>query len=291
MTQLDTPPTPPPSPTSPPPEDSSKFAGKYDTPEALEQGIVEARNKIGLAQIPDGTHIIGDMYGDVTSAEMAYKDLESIIGKISAPKPPTAAAEPADAETPLEIKEPVEGEELTVEQILSKADLDPQDLQSHWAEHGNLSDEQYAALKKQNYTKPMVDQYLRGQAAVTQMTVAAATDARQNAINLVGGENQMNNLLTQAVEMIPANQHEAFNARLKDPGQVEGAVRELMQRHSELIQSGNARPLIEGTMAHPVNTGAITTPEDYFDALGKARRGDMTARNRIASTEDPSRFT
>ena len=154
----------------------------------------------------------------------------------------------------------------SVDQILSSAGLDPAALAAQYMEHGKLTPEQYAALKQQNFARSIVDTYLQGQHAIAQSRKAQVEQSTQRAADMVGGADALENLRQWAGTALAPADMPAMNTRLADPAQIEGAIRELRDRHTEAIRAGKAQPLIN-TGAMPPPTGPAPKTREEVQAM------------------------
>ena len=280
------------------------WAGKYETPEQLEQGIREARKSLGLDPMENKPVVgQGGIVADHTAAEQYYKDMQALISKNGAQ---SGTGQQNNQQTDpnqqqggqqLSVNKPGEGgdddgNEPDVDQILQSAGLDGNELAQQFAQNGELTSEQYEALRKQGYPRPAVDSYMRAAQAEAAQYEHQQQQIRQDAAQLVGGEQALDTLLQQAPNFVPTDEIDDINERLGDPKKYRGAIRDLKEYHQQALGAGNAQPLISGQGAGNGGAGPIQNRQDFVETHKKAQQGDQTAQQRIANTplEDFMKF-
>ncbi len=241
--------------TQPP---APKFAGKFDSEEKLSQGIAEGHKFLGLTGV--------EVPKDAKAAEQHYLALQTLIatrGKPTAapaadpaPKPSTDPAPGVDAPA-LKIGEPEKPaapvaetpEPKDIKEVLALANLDPASLEKQWTEKGELTAEQYAALKAKNpgLTKLVVDHIARGLVAERATERIAVNQAVNEAAAIVGGKAQFDQLLKDAATFVPADEKDDINARLNSVKHIKGAVRDLLEFRAKHIGAAGAKPLASGS--------------------------------------------
>ena len=110
----------------------------------------------------------------------SYQALEQKLGGQS-------QQEPSDPELPDE-DEAVDQGLQEAEQAVENAGLDFEVLANEYAENGELSQEAYQALQESGIPKNLVNQFIEGQEAKTQLI-------QREAYSLVGGEQQYNEMI------------------------------------------------------------------------------------------------
>ena len=256
--------------TAPKPE--SKLAGKFESPEALAKGINEIRGKLGAEPL---ANVIGEggTYKDANEAATGYKELERVLGGLK----PAKTLDPKTPVEPLKLGEASEAE-ADVPQILTKAGLVQADLEKQWLEHGELTDEQYAAIHKArpSLTKGDVKLIASGMAAQAVVRNQAVAATVSEAEKIVGGTEQLKNLLNSAGQFITDKAEQAdFNRRLADPKLAVGAVRDLAARHAAEVGAGRSQPLITG--GSPAGPALPKNLTEFNVIIKKAARGDASA--------------
>lgn len=212
----------------------------------------------------------------------SYVELESHLGKKSAP-----AAEPAQT-TPGEMK--IGGEPLPetadVPTILQKAGLKEAEVAKHFTEKGDLSDEQYAAIKKvrPNLTKADIKFIAEGHAAKAMLRAQAMERVAAEAATIAGGKDKLDTLLREAETFVPAGERAGFDKLLDNPATAPAAIRTLMQMHKDHVGAGGSQDLVSGQPSSSVNHG-ITTIAEYKDVTRRAVAGDKAAAAIILSID------
>jgi len=253
-----------------------KLAGKFIDADALANGINNLRSKIGAEPL---SKVIGEdgTYKDAADAERAYKELERISGSLR-PKPD---GKPVD---PLKIGDPV-NDDADITQVLSKAGLEQSQLEKSWTESGDLTTEQYEAIRR---VKPslskgdikLIAQGMAAQSVIKNQTVQAAINEAEG---VVGGKEQLQNLLSSAVNFVTDKAElEDFNRRLADPKLAVGAVRDLAARHAAEVGSGRSAPLVRGSA--PSGPAIPKSSAEFTSIVKRAAQGDANARAVLLAT-------
>lgn len=128
--------------------------------------------------------------------------------------------------------------------VIERAGLDQQELAKHVAEHGALDEAHYAALAKIGIGKADVDAYMAGIQAQTKLAEMQVQQARQRAVELTGGQQQLNTILEWAKTLGEA-EVERLNKQLAAPATMEGAIRELRDRYAEATNSSAFVPRLD----------------------------------------------
>ena len=255
----------------------TKIAGKYADQAEFEKGFREARKTLGLAELPADRPLIGEggIFETVQAAEANYADFDKLINSRQPAKP--AAADPAD----LAIVKPEETGEETIEQVLAATGLDGEQLAQQFQEHGKLTADQYAALKKRGYSAALVDMTMRGLQAEAQAVMDRSTAAVTQAQQIAGGETQEQPLREWAAyNMDPAwladwNQQEATN-----PGRYPDMMALIKQKHTEAVGASKAKPLVTGAVPAGGASG-YTSSQELQTAVkaAKTNHGDAWSQD------------
>lgn len=118
----------------------------------------------------------------------------------------------------------------------------------YFDEHGELSDEHYAALEKVGLSREYVDSYIEGQTAV-------ANQVMSHAYSLAGGEETFNAMQTWAAQNLSQEELAAHNAMVVNDETSDYAITRLYERY--LAEAPNETPLISG------ETGGVASG-DFF---------------------------
>lgn len=236
-----TPVTPPSTQAPPTQAEPRKFAGKYETPEAL---------------------------------ETAYKELERKLGQ----RPQQALG--MSIATP-----PPEGEDFDPTEVLAKAGLKPDDVYKQWQETGDLTDEQFTAIRRvrQNLGKADIRAIARGITAERELDGFRQERMRSDAAAMVGGDDKLQMLLDNGSTFIPKDEIDGLQKLLSDSKTYKVAVRAIMAHHEAYIKSSGSKPLINGG---PAASGPISSREEYRKVLELVVKGDVNAKARLMATKD-----
>ena len=162
----------------------------------------------------------------------SYQALEQKLGGQS-------QQEPSDPELPDEYEAVDQGLQ-EAEQAVENAGLDFEVLANEYAENGELSQEAYQALQESGIPKNLVNQFIEGQEAKTQLM-------QREAYSLVGGEQQYNEMINWASNNLSEQEIEAFNNNLstQDTAQTNFAIKGLYTQYA--MSQGVAPNLVQGT--------------------------------------------
>ena len=179
-----------------------------ETPPMSSQDIESLRDENGL--------IAGKFK---TAADMvnSYKELEGKLGAIDQTKeePEGNAEETEEQETETNDSE-FNAEEYYGEglaSVLEEVGIDPQDISNRFAENDEISEDDYSKLSEAGFSKQIVDTYLDG---LRNAGMAGEVDA-QGIKDSVGGEESYGQMVSWAMENLPAEEVQAFN-KLTDTG-------------------------------------------------------------------------
>ena len=168
----------------------------------------------------DENGLILGKFKSVEDLANSYKELQGKLGQTTNEEPAaesttesnqeeTKADDTPKPETDFNAAE-VYGEGLA--NTLQEAGIDAQDISTRFNESGEISEEDYSKLKEVGFSKGVVDSYLAGIKAQSS-NAAEVADSQIKAIqDSVGGAEQYGKLTAWAVENLPSDQVEAFNA-------------------------------------------------------------------------------
>lgn len=189
--------------------------------------------------------------------EKAYQELESKFTKErqSETKPseskPTATGKP-DAKTEMFDKPEVEDKSdkpATLEDVKSiLPGFDENQIMEFsntaW-ENGALTDDQYATLEKQGYSREIVDQYIQGQFALVEQQ-------KDSLINAGGGEQAVEAMFDWAAKNLPEAEVERYNSKFAEGGA--DALMAMEHLKSRFSESGEGFGFHGGGRVHGANT-------------------------------------
>lgn len=285
MSEVQTPPagTPPAGTEAPAP--SQKYAGKYETPEALENGLREIRGAMGLEPVPDDAKLIGTMYKDPDAAARDYVRMQRMMsqGKHKVGDPPLAIENPST-------NGGQDDADYDVPDLIKKAGLDMAAVEKQYLEAGDLTAEQYAAIRKANpgLSKAAIKAIADGQAAKAQLRQHAQQAVVGEAQQIAGGKEQLDNLRQWAATNIPQERLDRLNKQVvADPTFYPEMIRLLRSEHADAVGAGRASPLINGS--NPTITSKPLTGDDWRRVRDAAMNGDPAAIARIRAMKPVDR--
>tara|TARA_Y100001937_G_scaffold75222_1_gene102225 strand:- start:1223 stop:2026 length:804 start_codon:yes stop_codon:yes gene_type:complete len=213
----------------------------------INQGDI--RNVEGTAEAPMNARQWAEKYNSPEELEKGYLELQK---KMSAGRPKTS--------------------EMDLDGLLTSAGLQGGDLAAQWVDTGSLLDSQYQALEQQGISRAVVDQFMRGQQAITSNSGYVQAEARSKAEALAGGGEELDNLFNWAGNRYANDSQKLqdINDRLGDPSKFEGAIKELLYDYKVQSGRGFTSPLAEGTAMPNVSNG-FGSVQEYLAAMKQAR--------------------
>lgn len=279
------------------PKTETLFAGKYKSPEELEKGFREIRktnsDKFGIEPLSEAAVLTGDkgVFKDHAALEAAYKAQERLAGMgtreaKSEPKP-DAKSVPNQPEIKIESRsgntDPPDSDE-DVPTLVSKAGLKMDDLEKQFIEKGDLTDEQYAAIRKArpSLSKSDIKFIANGMVAQAKLGQQIKSQTYQEAVKTAGGETQLKTLLHEDTlkQFYSPEEIADLSRRVTNPALAIGAIKDIMARHSAHVGSGGN--VIKGDSIP--SSGPATSREEYVKLCNLAARGDASAESRVKAT-------
>ncbi|MFA4972342.1 MAG: hypothetical protein WC683_06990 [bacterium] len=206
----------------------------------------------------------------------SYANLEK---KQSAPPPKPGAM---DLTAPPESLD----DNATLSDTIIRAGLTPEVVGKTFVEKGELTKEQYDALKLKGLGKALVNQLLSTEVALQQRVTQ---DTMAKAYAAAGGEEQWKNTFLWAQANLSEADRKAFTEDLANPARNAHAVKLLLQMHRESVGAGGSNPLNAGRPASGNGNAPFSTYAEY-DAAAKAAESDPSKRTafqqRLKNTPD-----
>ena len=166
-------------------EDNGLYAGKFKTVEDLANSYKELEGKLGAIdqtrEEPEG----------VTEEQTEEQETETNDSEFNA--------------------EEFYGDGLA--SVLEEVGIDAQDISDRFAENDEISEDDYSKLSDAGFSRQIVDTYLDG---LRNASMAGEVDA-QGIKDLVGGDESYGQMVSWAIENLPAEEVQAFN-KLTDTG-------------------------------------------------------------------------
>ena len=200
----------------------------YQEPEAESQEHVkEMLEKVeGSQQDPERPEWLPQKFKSPEDMAKAYSQLESKLGQ---------GQQEQDQE---EVETTGEETASDVAELLDDKGLDFDVFQQEYDENGELSDDAYAALEEAGFPRSVVDTWIQGQDAL-------ASQMTGEMYNIVGGQEDYNNMVSWAADTLPESEIDAFNATMtsQNPDMIRLAIQGLNARYRSeaepsLLQGG-----------------------------------------------------
>ena len=175
----------------------------------MPQEIIEGTNSVTIQTIPTSPEapkpeekLIAGKFKTSEDLEKAYLELEK---KLGAPKQEETTPNTAKHE---------ETQQHEVKEALRVAGLDMSDFTKEYAEKGELSEASFKQLEEKGFPKKLVEQYINGQKAQTELqTVKAEHDAREIKA-VVGSDEDYQRMLQWASLNASPQDVDDFNRRV-----------------------------------------------------------------------------
>jgi hypothetical protein len=187
----------------------------YQEPEAESQEHVNAMlEKVeGSQQDPERPEWLPEKFKSPEDMAKAYSQLESKLGQ-------------GQQEQEEEVETTGEETASDVAELLDNKGLDFDVFQQEYNENGQLSDDAYAALDEAGFPRSVVDTWIQGQDAL-------ASQVTGEMYNIVGGQEDYNNMVSWAADTLPESEIDAFNATMtsQNPDMIRLAIQGLNARY------------------------------------------------------------
>ena len=171
-----------------------------------------------LEGLKDDNGLYAGKFKTVEDLVGSYKELEGKLGAIDQTREePEGVAEEETEEQETETNdsefnaEEIYGDGLA--SVLEEVGIDPQDISNRFQENDEISEDDYSKLSEAGFSKQIVDTYLDG---LRNAGMAGEVDA-QGIKDSVGGDESYGQMVSWAMENLPADEVDAFN-KLTDVG-------------------------------------------------------------------------
>ncbi len=158
----------------------------------------------------DENGLILGKFKSVEDLAASYKELEGKLGQVSEEDQATEETEEQTEEGEFNAEE-YYGDGLA--SVLEEVGIDPQDISNRFAENDEISEDDYSKLSDAGFSRQIVDTYLDG---LRNAGLAGEVDA-QGIKDSVGGDESYGQMVSWAIENLPAEEVQAFN-KLTDTG-------------------------------------------------------------------------
>ena len=159
----------------------------------------------------DDNGLILGKFKSVEDLAASYKELEGKLGQVTEEDQPPAEEETETTDSTEFNAEEFYGDGLA--SVLEEVGIDPQDISNRFAENDEISEDDYSKLSDAGFSKQIVDTYLDG---LRNAGLASEVDA-QGIKDSVGGDESYGQMVSWAIENLPADDVKAFN-KLTDTG-------------------------------------------------------------------------
>jgi hypothetical protein len=170
-----------------------------------------------LEGLKDENGLYAGKFKTVEDLANSYKELEGKLGAIDQTREePEGNAEEAEQQETETNDSEFNAEEYYGEglaSVLEEVGIDPQDISNRFQENDEISEDDYSKLSEAGFSKQIVDTYLDG---LRNAGMANEVDA-QGIKDSVGGDESYGQMVSWAIENLPADDVKAFN-KLTDTG-------------------------------------------------------------------------
>ena len=245
----------------------------YQEPEAESQEHVkEMLEKVeGNQQDPERPEWLPQKFKSPEDMAKAYSQLESKLGQGQQEQDQEEEVETTGEETASDVAE-----------LLDDKGLDFDVFQQEYDENGELSDDAYAALEEAGFPRSVVDTWIQGQDAL-------ASQMTGEMYNIVGGQEDYNNMVSWAADTLPESEIDAFNATMtsQNPDMIRLAIQGLNARYRSeaepsLLQGGSGTVSSGGRFESNAElTAAMSDPRYSKDPAYRQQVADKLARSSL----------
>ena len=171
-----------------------------------------------LESLKEDNGLYAGKFKTVEDLANSYKELEGKLGAIDQTREePESVAEEETEEQETETNDSeFDAEEFYgdgLASVLEEVGIDPVDISNRFAENDEITEDDYSKLNEAGFSKQIVDTYLDG---LRNASMAGDVDA-QGIRDSVGGDESYQQMVSWAIENLPADDVKAFN-KLTDTG-------------------------------------------------------------------------
>ena len=157
----------------------------------------------------DENGLILGKFKSVEDLAASYKELEGKLGQVTEEDQPQAEEKTETTEPEFNAEE-FYGDGLA--SVLEEVGIDPQEISNRFTESGEISEDDYTKLGEAGFSKQVIDTYLNGLKGGDQGTAEEiATSQIQGIKDSIGGDEAYNQMVSWALENLPAEDQKAFN--------------------------------------------------------------------------------
>ena len=224
----------------------------------------------------DENGLILGKFKSVEDLAASYRELEGKLGSQTQEETATEEVAEETEATDFDANE-YYGEGLA--EVLTEAQIDPQDISDRFQESGEISEDDYTKLEGAGFSRQVIDTYLDGLRGGSEI----ATTQIQGIKDSVGGDDSYAKMTAWAIDNLPAGDVDAFNKLTEtgDAPSIKLAVQGLYSQYSNAM--GVEPNLVTGKAATSGPTPYRSTAE-VVAAMSDKRYGKD-----VAYTEDVQR--
>ena len=157
----------------------------------------------------DENGLILGKFKSVEDLAASYKELEGKLGQVTEEDQPQTEEETETTEPEFNAEE-FYGDGLA--SVLEEVGIDAQEISTRFTESGEISEDDYTKLGEAGFSKQVIDTYLNGLRGVSEGTAEEiATSQIQGIKDSIGGDEAYSQMVTWALENLPAEDQKAFN--------------------------------------------------------------------------------
>ena len=248
-----------------------EVAPNADTQAAHEAEMVKVADELEVRNNPDAEQRPDWLPEKFKSAEQmaeAYASLESKLGS-------NEQAQETTEETTPEVTREAEASE--VKEVLDKAGVDFNALQSEYTEQGEVSADSYAKLEEAGFSKDLVDSYIKGQESLNANYEKAVYDT-------AGGQDAYGELIRWAGDNLQQGEIAAFDKAVSsgDVDMVKMAVSGLQTKY-QAAEGTDPTLLSEGQSSNSTG-GVFNSWAEVTAAMNDTRyESDVAYRQKISA--------
>ena len=152
----------------------------------------------------DENGLILGKFKSVEDLAASYKELEGKLGQVTEEDQPQTEEETETTEPEFNAEE-FYGDGLA--SVLEEVGIDPQEISNRFQETGEINEDDYSKLGEAGFSKQVIDTYLNGLRGASEI----ATSQIQGIKDSIGGDEAYNQMVSWALENLPAEDQKAFN--------------------------------------------------------------------------------
>lgn len=229
----------------------------------------------------DDNGLILGKFKSVEDLAASYKELEGKLGSQTQEETTTEEDTTEETETPEFNANEYYGEGLA--EVLTEAQIDPQDISTRFQDSGEISEDDYTKLEGAGFSRQVIDTYLDGLRGTSGDAAEIATAQIQGIKDAVGGDDSYSKMTAWAIENLPAGDVDAFN-KLTETGDAPSIKLAVQGLYSQYTNAMGVEPnLVTGKPSTSGPTPYRSTAE-VVAAMSDKRYGKD-----VAYTEDVQR--